>query len=361
MGAHGVGRWLGVAAVVLVMGCWRGPGPAVEAPPVTAQVLPAKAILTAGHALAFAARVDGDPAQGVVWSVLEAGGGRVDGAGKYRAPAAPGVYTVRATFKAGPGLAAAAKVTVVAPPAGEIIAPRRVMPDAPDQVARIAPAPGSQYHWTITGGTITGGTDTASVSFRSGNGPKLVLACKVTNAAGDGLNSSLEVPVAARVVLTIKPTAVTITAERGMKFGFDLVGGTSLGVVWKLGEPGAGRLDPSGKYVAPSVPGLYTVRVDSADDPTVGAIAKVKVVAKPPESLYAPDSFLPGAEALRARVPELAGMAYAWEIEGGTITAGSASAAMQFEAGKGPALTLRCRISNAAGDSFTASKVLKAR
>jgi len=361
MGALGVGRWLGVAAAVLVMGCWRGPGPAVEAPPVTVQVLPAKAVLSAGHALAFAARVDGDPAQGVVWSVLEAGGGRVDGAGKYRAPAAPGVYTVRATFKAGPGLTAAAKVTVVAPPAGEIIADKRVMPGTPGLAARIAPVPGSQYRWSITGGTITGGTDTPSISFHSGNGPKLVLACKVTNAAGDGLNSSLEVPVAAKVVLAIKPATVTITAERGMKFGFDLVGGTSLGVVWKLGEPGAGRLDPTGKYVAPSVPGRYTVRVDSLDDPAVSAVAKVKVVAKPPENLYAPDSFLPGAEGLRARVPELAGMTYAWEVEGGTITAGAASAAMQFEAGKGPALTLRCRIGNEAGDSFTASKVLKAR
>jgi hypothetical protein len=235
------------------------------------------------------------------------------------------------------------------------------MPETPDLAARIAPVAGSQYHWTVTGGTITGGADAAAVSFRSGNGPKLVLACKVTNAAGDGLNSSLEVPVAAKVALAIKPASVTITAERGMKFGFDLAGGTSLGVVWKLGEPGAGKLDPTGKYVAPPVPGRYTVRVDSVDDPAVSATATVTVVAKPPESLYAPDSFLPGAEGLRARVPELAGMTYAWQLEGGTITAGAASAAMQFEAGKGPSLTLRCRITNGAGDSFTASKVLKAR
>jgi hypothetical protein len=360
MGALGVGRWLGVAAMVLGLGCWRGPGPAVEPPPATAQVLPAAATLTAGRTLAFTARVDDSPAEGVVWSVLEGGGGWVDAAGKYRAPATPGVYTVRATFKDGPGLTAASKVTVVAPPVGEIVAPKRVLPETPNLVARIAPVAGSQYHWTLIGATITAGTDTPSVSFKSGAGPKLVLACKVTNAAGDGLNSSLEVPVAAKVVLAIKPAEVTITAERSMKFGFDLVGGTSLGVVWKQLEPGAGRLEATGDYVAPAVPGLYTVRVDSVDDPTVSASATVKVVAKPPENLYAPDSFRPGAEGLRARVPELAGMSYAWEIEGGTITAGGASAAMLFEAGKGPTLTLRCRISNEAGDSFTASKVLKA-
>jgi len=30
-----------------------------------------------------------------------------------------------------------------------------------------------------------------------------------------------------------------------------------------------------------------------------------------------------------------------------------------FDAGKGPTLTLRCRVTNAAGDSFSAVKVLK--
>jgi hypothetical protein len=234
-----------------------------------------------------------------------------------------------------------------------------VMPETTDLVARIAPVAGSQYRWSITGGTITGGTDGPVVTWQSGAGPRLVLACRVTNAAGDVLRSSLEVPVASAVTLAIKPAAVTLTAERSMKFGFDLGGGTSLAVVWRLGEPGAGSLDDKGQYVAPSVPGLYTVRVASVDDPTVNAVAQVKVVAKPPETLFAPDSYLPGAEGLRARVPDLDGMTYAWTIEGGTITSGATSAAMAFEAGTGPSLTLRCQISNEAGDSFTAVKELK--
>jgi len=226
-------------------------------------------------------------------------------------------------------------------------------------MAMIAPVPGSQYHWSIVGGLITAGTDTASVSFQAGAGPRLTLACRVTNAAGDVLDASLELPVAAPVTLSIKPEATTLTAERSMKFGFDLAGGTSLAVTWSLGEPGAGSLDGTGHYVAPAVPGRYTVRVSSVDDPSVTATAVVKVVAKPPESLFAPDSFRPGAEGLRARVPDLAGMSYAWEIEGGTITAGATSPAMVFDAGNGPTLTLRCRVTNEAGDSFSAVKVLK--
>jgi hypothetical protein len=353
----GMGTGLGLAGMVLLTGCWQVPSSVAHEAPATVQVLPAAATLTAGKTLTFAARIDDQPAADVAWSVLEAGGGRVDGAGAYHAPVQPGVYTVRAQVKDGP--AAAAKVTVVAPPAGEIIAPPRVLPQAP-QVARIAPVSGSQYHWGITGGLITAGTDTASISFQAGAGPKVMLACQVTNAAGDVLNSSLEVPVASPVSLAIKPAAVTLTAERTMKFGFDLAGGTSLNVVWSLGEPGAGSLDGSGNYVAPAVPGDYTVRVSSVDDPAVNATAAVKVVAKPPQSLFAPDSFLPGAEGLRARVPEVDGMSYAWEIEGGTITAGASAPSMVFDAGPGPELTLHCRITNAAGDSFAAVKVLKA-
>jgi hypothetical protein len=328
--------------------------------PETVAVVPAAVTLTTERSFAFTARIDGEPATEVVWSVLEAGGGKVDGSGAYRSPAGPGVYTVRAQAKDGESQPAAAKVTVVAPPAGEIIAPPRVLPQTA-QVARIAPVAGSQYRWSIVGGLITAGTDTASVSFQAGAGPRLTLACRVTNAAGDALNSTLELPVAASVTLSIKPAAVTLTAERSMKFGFDLAGGTTLGVAWSLGEPGAGRLDGTGHYVAPAVPGRYTVRVSSADDPGTSATAVVKVVPKPPESLFAPDTYLPGAEGIKARVPDLAGMSYAWEVEGGTITAGASAPSMLFEAGKGPSLTIRCRITNEAGDSFSATKVMKAR
>lgn len=358
MRGFGIGGGIGLAGLLLT-GCWRGPGPAVEPQPVAVKVLPAAATLTTGRIQAFTARIDDGPAQGVTWSVLEAGGGRVDSAGTYRAPASPGVFTVRAKFKDAPGLAAAAKVTVVAPPAGKIVAPQRVLPEATGLAARIVPVPGSQYHWTVTGGRITGGTDTASVTFQAGAGPRLTLACRVANAAGDILNASLEIPVAAPVDLAIKPETVTLTVQRAMKFGFDLSGGTTLGVAWSLGEPGAGSVDATGHYVAPAVPGLYTVRVASVDNPTAVATARVKVVAKPPETLFAPDSFKAGVEGLRARMPELAGMSYRWEIEGGTITAGAAGPSMVFEAGKGPSLTLRCRVTNEAGDSFAAVKVLK--
>ena len=360
MGGLWIGKALGIAGMVVLVGCWEAPR-SVAAPGVAhvavVGVLPEAATVTVGKTKIFAARIDGEPTGNVAWSVLGPRGGTVDGAGQYRAPEVPGVYQVQAAWQ---GSAGTGRITVVAPPVGEIIAPRRVLAGAGDLTARIAKVPGSQYAWSISGGRILAGTDTPAVTFQAGTGPSVVLRCTVTNAAADALRTSLEVPVAAPVVLAISPVAVTVTAGRAMKFGFNLAGGTSLAVTWSLGEPGAGSLDGQGRYVAPGVSGTYTVRVASMDDPTAMAIAKVKVVPKPPESLFAPRDFLPGAAGLHATVPEVAGMTYAWTIEGGTITAGATGPAMDFTAGPGPALAVRCRITNAAGDSSAVEQVLKA-
>jgi hypothetical protein len=342
----------------LAGGCWKGPAGVAQLPVPQVVIQPVAVTLTGGKTQRFSARVETGQAAPLRWRVVEPNGGSVDAAGTYRAPRTPGTYTVEAGVQGGVG--AAARVTVVAPPAGEIQAPARVLPGATGVTARIAKVPGSTYAWTVAGGLVTGGEDTEAVTFEAGAGPKVLLRSRVTNAAGDVLNSSLELPVAAPVSLAISPREVTLTAGRGMKFGYTLEGGISLKVAWSLGEPGAGSLDGTGRYVAPPAPGFYTVRVTAKDDPTRFAIARVKVVEKPPESLTVPASFSPGARNLRASMPEVAGITYAWELYGGTLTAGAGSHAVTFTAGAGPELTVRCRATNEAGDSFLASKVLKA-
>jgi hypothetical protein len=236
-----------------------------------------------------------------------------------------------------------------------------VMPQAMGQQASIAATPGGTYAWSMTGGFITQGQTSRTVTFQAGTAGKAVLTCKATNRAGDAVRSSREVPIALPVTLAIRPAQVTITAGRPMKFGFELQGGASLRVRWTLGEPGAGSLDQTGRYLAPPVPGFYSVRVRSLDDPTVAAVARVKVVGKPPEDIFAPRTFRPGAQGLTARIIEVEGMSYLWTIEGGTPTSGTTSRTLTFDAGNGPTLTLRCRITNGAGDAFVAVKTLDAR
>ena len=66
---------------------------------------------------------------------------------------------------------------------------------------------------------------------------------------------------------------------------------------------------------------------------SVSAIARVTVVSKPPQSLFAPEDYQPGAQNLHAEVPEVPGMTYAWTVEGGSITSGADAATVVFAAG----------------------------
>lgn len=86
-------------------------GVRVEIRPRAAEVLP-------GATVAFEAVVTGTASTAVVWSVVEAGGGSVDGAGRYVAPSAPGTYHVVATSVADPSRSDAATVVATATPSG---------------------------------------------------------------------------------------------------------------------------------------------------------------------------------------------------------------------------------------------------
>ena len=352
---------LGLLGIGLLAGCMKPPVPVQASMDLPVGIVPAGTILTAGRSMTFSPSFGGGPLKAVTWTILEPGGGKVDPSGTYTAPAQAGTYTLQATFEGPSAAKAKASIKVVLPPRSEIAAPPLVMPQAMGQKATIAATPGGTYEWTMTGGFITQGQTTQAVTFQAGTAGKAILTCKATNEAGDSVKSSQEVPIALPVAIAIRPSQVTMTEGRPMKFGFVLQGGTSLRVVWSLGEPGAGSLDQEGRYVAPPVPGLYSVRVASLDDPTAIAIAQVKVVEKPPEDLFASASFQPGAQGLTARVAEVEGMTYAWRIEGGTLTSGATSRVVTFKAGAGPTLVLHCQITNAAGDSYLAMKTLNAR
>jgi uncharacterized protein YjdB len=90
----------------------------VMAPPpvVTVAVSPASVSLQTGATQAFTATVTGTTNTAVTWSVVEAGGGSVNGSGLYTAPGSAGSYHVKATSVADPSKSNQATVTVTAPP-----------------------------------------------------------------------------------------------------------------------------------------------------------------------------------------------------------------------------------------------------
>jgi hypothetical protein len=339
------------------VGC-QGPRPAepVLRRPVLG-IEPQAATVTAGRVQKFTCAVSGGAGEGVVWKVVEPSGGSVDASGQYRAPSAPGTYTVEAVLRSGPPTARA-KVTVVAAPSGPIAAPALVLPGATGLVASVPAVAGSNYAWTVQGGRLLEGANAAAMRFEAGTGPKVVVACRITNAAGAVLNSSLEIPMAEAVSLSITPRTTILTVGRGMKFGFELRGGTSAEVLWSVGTPEGGSVTGDGKYTAPVRPGRYDVQVAAKDDPGKVARASVKVVAEPAGAITAPAQLKAGASGLEASVPFQDGMTYAWDVSGGTLTAGAKAPAITFRAGTGAKVTLRCRIHNEAGDVLLVTKVL---
>jgi hypothetical protein len=93
----------------------------VTAPPppppatVTVAVSPQTASVVAGGTVQLTATVSGSTNTAVLWSVVESGGGAVDGLGRYTAPATPGTYHVLATSSADASMESSAAVTVTAP------------------------------------------------------------------------------------------------------------------------------------------------------------------------------------------------------------------------------------------------------
>ena len=81
---------------------------------VTVNIIPAKATLFAGEALAFAATVVGIDNKAVNWSVEEEDGGAITGLGQYTAPKIQGIYHITATSRGRPEAMAVATITVLA-------------------------------------------------------------------------------------------------------------------------------------------------------------------------------------------------------------------------------------------------------
>jgi hypothetical protein len=155
------------------------------------------------------------------------------------------------------------------------------------------------------------------------------------------------------VTLSIQPVAATVTEGRAFQFGYRL-SAPFPGVSWRVLEPAGGIIDAQGRYQAPDRAGVWTVEVRAQADAARIARAQVTVVPPPKGSISAPSVIAPEASGLRASVPDQPGCRFAWALEGGTILAGTDTDTLTFRAAGGPRLTLRCQITNAAGDIHTA-------
>ena len=119
-----------VSATLLLLawaGCGGAPRGGVSLPAsVAVSISPRTASVARNGSMAFSATVTGAADTTVTWAVQEAGGGAVDAAGKYTAPAAGGTYHVSATSVADTSRSDVATVVVVSPAAPMTLISRSV-------------------------------------------------------------------------------------------------------------------------------------------------------------------------------------------------------------------------------------------
>jgi hypothetical protein len=123
--------------------------------------------------------------------------------------------------------------------------------------------------------------------------------------------------------IKITPSTASLFPTAAKTFTAEVKGLVNTQVQWSVQEPNGGVISPSGAYLAPSVPGVYTVVATSAANSTVLGTAKVNVgnvLVFPDDDLTAPTLTKQFTTSL---APGVAGT-ITWSVDegdtGGTIT-----------------------------------------
>jgi len=240
---------------------------------VSVVVSPATVTVRQKATQTFTATVSGNTNTAVTWSVTGTGNGSITTAGVYTAPAKAGTFTVRATSKADTTKYAQATVTV--PSVAVSVSPTsaNVAQGATQQfTATVTGTTTTTVTWTTTGGSIT----TAGKLTAPTTAGTYTVTAKST--ADTTKTATASVTVIAGVTVSINPTSVTLAAGSTQVFLATVTGNANTAVTWSVVEGSAGGyIFPSGIYLAPEVPGTYTVKATSVADPSKSASATVTV------------------------------------------------------------------------------------
>jgi hypothetical protein len=188
---------------------------------VSVLVDPLSAEVAPGATVQLVATVTGTADTAVVWSVVEPGGGTIDGSGLFTAPAATGTYHAKATAHADASVSALATLVVTTTPAVQVaIAPRTAAVDACRTATFTAVVTGSAdstVTWSITEGA-TGGTITAAGIYTAPStaGTYHVVAA---SRASPGVRATATVTVSDRVTaVSVSPSSLSLAPGATAQF-----------------------------------------------------------------------------------------------------------------------------------------------
>ncbi|HVP60056.1 MAG TPA: hypothetical protein VMT11_05835 [Myxococcaceae bacterium] len=174
------------------------------------------------------------------------------------------------------------------------------------------------------------GSKTASLATTSlGGGVSLIIDCALGALCPGGSSSG-----GVRVAVT--PTPVTLSTNGVQQFAAVVTGTTNSAVTWSVEEAGGGTVSTSGRYTAPSAPGVFHVRATSQQDTSQFGRATVTVSA-PATVTVSPSSTTVatlGIVGFTASVSGLSSSAVTWTVDenNGDFAAGKVSASGSYTA-----------------------------
>ena len=314
---------------------------------VSVVVTPDAIELAPGQETQFGAMVTGTADGEVTWSIDEAGGGTIDQAGNYTAPAADGVYHIRAASHASPQASAVATATVRTPAAGSVaISPHTttvVAGGSATFTATVTNATNTAVTWSVQEASGCGSVSAAGVY----TAPAASAICHVvaTSVADATRSDVATVTVTAPpVAVAVTPVAATVVAGGSATFTATVTNATNTAVTWSVQEAsGCGSVSAAGVYTAPSVAATCHVVSRSVADTTKAAVATVTVTPLPVAVTIAPaiaTVAAGGTLTFTATVTNATNTAVTWSVQEAS-GCGSVSAAGVYTA---PSVAATCHV-----------------
>ena len=287
---------------------------------VSVSIEPQAVTLDQGARQTFTATVEGSDNTEVEWSV-QAGGGSIDAAGVYTAPAQAGTVTIIATSKADPRQSAQATVTV-----NEVaieISPQDVSLLAGGKQRFTATVTGTVdtgVSWSVVGGNANGRITTNGLYTAPRTAGDYTVTA--TSKADESKSASASVRVDV-VSVAVEPATVRLLPGQQQRFTATVTGTDNTAVTWSVVEgPRGGTITADGLYTAssPDRTGSFHVRAVSQADPRISASATVIVevvsVAISPQN---PSLRLGQTVQFSATVTGALNRAVDWTATGGSI------------------------------------------
>ncbi|HEX2950038.1 MAG TPA: hypothetical protein VHV83_10830 [Armatimonadota bacterium] len=272
-----------IVFLAVLTGCSDDNNNVSPASVVAVTIDPTEATVPVSTSTLFTATVTGTSNRNVTWSVSEDNGGTITQGGLYTAPVGVGTYHVIARSQADQTKFATATVTVTDNAGGITVTVSPTTADVPINgvqhfTATVTGTSNTDVTWSVSepdGGEIC---NLGNYMAPSEPGIFHVVATSVADPSKFGVAevNVTDQPISG-ISVSITPSQATIPINSNLQLTATVAGTTNTAVNWYVWEENGGTVDQNGLYTAPGITGTFHVLAYSAEDPNIGAVARITI------------------------------------------------------------------------------------